>query len=82
MEACEAGREGIKGAAVVITCWRDCWVATRGGVITMDGVMIVEVENSVAVTALVLVEVRVLTTSFPLNVREMRVVSVSVRVVR
>ena len=48
----------------------------------MDGVMIVEVENSVAVTALVLVEVRVLTTSFPLNVREMRVVSVSVRVVR
>ena len=48
----------------------------------MEGVIMVEVENSVAVTARVLVEVSVLTTSFPLNVSEMRVVSVSVRVVR
>ena len=48
----------------------------------IEGVMMVEVENSVAVTARVLVEVSVLTTSFPLNVREMSVVSVSVRVVR
>ena len=48
----------------------------------MEGVMMVDVENSVAVTARVLVEVSVLTTSFPLNVSEMRVVSVSVRVVK